>query len=317
MVDFLFQIVKSLLPWIIVSGLVHYINVRNEKEWKKYIDEEKNNALNKKYEIAYPPVIYGLMYACLIFFSGLLIYAYIDSQLSLFVGIVLGVFVALGVYGVLGTHVWKIWVEGTHIIYRGYNGIKHYYAFSEITRIEEKFNGACVYYIGKKRIFKIDNNVAMGTVLKGQLIRNGVPCELEGMSIDKFVLKPQTVYLVISAMCVGCFAWFLEIMISQGEITSNYFMPMLIALAIAVIVLIDLFTDRFRINGNEIVRKRGFLIKKFQIHEVEYVRVKKGLFRENIEFYVNGKCVTKVWMKNRPFELLKKRLAKEKISYRN
>jgi len=313
---FLLASICSFLPVGAVYGMVHYINKHNEKIWQQMMQEESQDFLNRKYEICYPPVIYGMMYACTFFFLSGLIFSYIDGQLDWFVGIVFGCMFALGIYGVLGTHVWKIWVDGEHIIYRGYNGIKRYYAFSEITRINEKLNGAYVYYAGKKRIFKIDNNVAMGELLTGQLMRKGVPCELEGMSIDKFVLKPQTVYLVISLMFIGEFAWFLAIMISQGEITSNYFMPMLIALVIAIIILIDLLTDRFYVNGNEVTRRRGIFTKRFKVNEIEYVRVKKGLFRENIEFYMDEKFVTKVWTMNRPFKLLQERLKKDKIRFK-
>ena len=319
MIALFVQVIKVLLPCIAAGAVVRYINVQNEKKQKEFENINKENADGEKvvkYEIAYPPVVYGLMYACLIFFSGLFIYAYIDNQLDWFTGVGLGIFIALGLSSVLGTHVWKIWVNGEQIIYRGYNGIEHYYTFSDITRVTEKVDGAYEYYAEDKKLFKIDNNLIEGAKLTGQLIRKGVPCDLEGMSINSFTLKPQTVYWAVSAMCAGGFALLLGILIKQNETDSVYFMPLLICVVISLLLLLDLLCDRFSIKDGEVIRRRGIFTKRFQVEEIENVRIHKGLFRENLEFYVKGKKVTKVWTKNRPYELLRQRLAKEKVAYK-
>lgn len=180
----------------------------------------------------------------------------------------------------------------------------------------EKANGAYIYYAGNKRLFKIDNNLFEGAKLTGQLVRSGVPCDLEGMSTRRFTLKPQTVNWVVAAMCAGGFAYILGILVKQNETGSVYFVPMFIGFVVSVVLLIDLLSDRFSVANDEVVRRRGIVTKRFRVDEIEYVRLKKGLFRENLEIYVDGKCITKVWTKNRSYDLLRRRLAKEKIGYR-
>ena len=155
MLEFILQVIKVLLPCIAAGAVVRYINVQNEKKQRELENVSENNIEGEKvvkYEIAYPAVIYGLMYACLIICVVCLIYGYIDNQLDWFTGTIFGGFSILWGYGVLASHVWKIWVNGEQIIYRGYNGIKHYYTLSDITRVTEKVNGAYVYYAGNKSV---------------------------------------------------------------------------------------------------------------------------------------------------------------------
>ena len=71
----------------------------------------------------------------------------------------------LSLCSVLGTHVWKIWVKGEKIIYRSYIGIKHYYTFADITRVSERLDGGYEFYSGKKKLFRIDNNLSDGSKL--------------------------------------------------------------------------------------------------------------------------------------------------------
>ena len=133
MLEFTLRVIKVLLPCIVAGAVVRYINVQNKKvlEQIEHAQGQNENEEDEvSYEIAYPPVIYGIMYVCMFVFLFFFIYAYIDNQLGWFTGIVFGGFILLGLYGVLGTHVWKIWVKGEQIIYRGYNGIKHYYTLS-------------------------------------------------------------------------------------------------------------------------------------------------------------------------------------------
>lgn len=316
MLNILLNMVKIVLPGAIVVFLVTYINFVNEKSLKQINIGEEDN-LEENYVIAYPKIIYRLMYVCTIFFFCCLFFSYLDNQLDWFTGTIFGGMSALGVYAILGTHVWKIWVYGKNIIYRGYNGIKHYYTFSDITKIDRKINGAYVYYVGNKRAFKIDNNLVMGAVLTGNIRREGVPCELEGMNINSFKLKPRSVYVVISIMSTCFFAYILRVLVEQNEMKNSYFIWIAVGLMLSILLLFDLLMDRFLLKGNEVIRRRGIFTKKFQINEIEYVRLKKGLLRENLEFYKNDKCITRVWTKNRPFELLESRLLKEKIRRRN
>ena len=253
------------------------------------------------------------MYISLIFSLGIIIGAYVDGQLDWFVGILGGAYMLLSLCSVLGTHVWKIWVKGEKIIYRSYTGIKHYYTFADITRVSERLDGGYEFYSGKKKLFRIDNNLPDGATLAGKLQAKKIPCDKAGMTVDKFTLKTRGVYKAVSAMSVGFFCWMVWVMIEQNETNIIFFRPMLVLAVISLIIFIDLVTDRFSVNGTRVTRRRGLIVKKFDISEIESTRLKKGLFGEKIEFYVKGKCIAKVSTNNQPYDLLDKRIRKEHI----
>ncbi len=166
---------------------------------------------------------------------------------------------------------------------------------------------------GRKSFFRIDNNLSDGAILAGKLQAHKVPCDKAGMTIDKFTLKTRGVYKAVSAMSVGFFCWMVWVMIEQNETNIIFFRPMLVLAVISLIIFIDLVTDRFSVNGTRVTRRRGLIVKKFDISEIESTRLKKGLFGEKIEFYVKGKCIAKVSTNNQPYDLLDKRIRKEHI----
>ena len=204
-------------------------------------------------------------------------------------------------------------MKGDKIIYRSYIGIKHYYTFADITRVSERLDGGYEFYSGKKKLFRIDNNLSDGAILAGMLQAKKIPCDKAGMTVDKFTLKTRGVYKAVSAMSVGFFCWMVWVMIEQNETNIIFFRPMLVLAVISLIIFIDLITDRFSVNGTRVTRRRGLIVKKFDISEIESTRLKKGLFGEKIEFYVKGKCIAKVSTNNQPYDLLDKRIRKEHI----
>ena len=316
MLAFLVTLIKVIAPWVAAAVVIHYLNVYNEKkhpEFYKLDDKKTPQSLFENLEIGYPFELAFIMYISLIFSLGIIIGAYVDGQLDWFVGILGGAYMLLSLYAVLGTHVWKIWVKGEKIIYRSYIGIKHYYTFADITRITERLDGGYEFYSGKKKLFRIDNNLSDGAILAGMLEAKKIPCDKAGMTIDKFTLKTRGVYKAVSAMSVGFFCWMVWVMIEQNETNIIFFRPMLVLAVISLIIFIDLVTDRFSVNGTRVTRRRGLIVKKFDISEIESTRLKKGLFGEKIEFYVKGKCIAKVSTNNQPYDLLDKRIRKEHI----
>ena len=235
------------------------------------------------------------------------------DQIDVFTCILYGLIIGLCISGVLGTHVWKIWVKGDKIIYRSYTGIKHYYTFADITRVSERLDGGYEFYSGKKKLFRIDNNLSDGAILAGKLQAKKIPCDKAGMTVDKFTLKTRGVYKAVSAMSAGFFCWMVWVMIEQNETSIIFFRPMLALAVISLIIFIDLITDRFSVNGTRVTRRRGLIVKRFDISEIESTRLKKGLFGVEIEFYVKGKCIAKVSTNNQPYDLLDKRIRKEHI----
>ena len=316
MLAFLVTLIKVIAPWVAAAVVIHYLNVYNEKKYPEFynLDDKKTpQSLFENLEIGYPFELAFIMYISLIFSLGIIIGAYVDGQLDWFVGILGGAYMLLSLYAVLGTHVWKIWVKGDKIIYRSYIGIKHYYTFADITRITERLDGGYEFYSGKKKLFRIDNNLSDGAILAGMLQAKKIPCDKAGMTVDKFTLKTKGVYKAVSAMSAGFFCWMVWVMIEQNETNIIFFRPMLALAVISLIIFIDLITDRFSVNGTRVTRRRGLIVKKFDISEIESTRLKKGLFGEKIEFYVKGKCIAKVSTNNQPYDLLDKRIRKEHI----
>ena len=316
MLAFLVTLIKVIAPWVAAAVVIHYLNVYNEKKHPEFynLDDKKTpQSLFENLEIGYPFELAFIMYISLILSLGIIIGAYVDGQLDWFVGILGGAYMLLSLYAVLGTHVWKIWVKGEKIIYRSYIGIKHYYTFADITRITERLDGGYEFYSGKKKLFRIDNNLSDGSKLAIKLQVKQVPCDKAGMTVDKFTLKTRGVYKAVSAMSVGFFCWMVWVMIEQNETSIIFFRPMLALAVISLIIFIDLITDRFSVNGTRVTRRRGLIVKKFDISEIESTRLKKGLFGEKIEFYVKGKCIAKVSTNNQPYDLLDKRIRKEHI----
>ena len=316
MLAFLVTLIKVIAPWVAAAVVIHYLNVYNEKKYPEFynLDDKKTpQSLFENLEIGYPFELAFIMYISLILSLGIIIGAYVDGQLDWFVGILGGAYMLLSLYAVLGAHVWKIWVKGDKIIYRSYIGIKHYYTFADITRITERLDGGYEFYSGKKKLFRIDNNLSDGAILAGKLQAKKIPCDKAGMTIDKFTLKTRGVYKAVSAMSVGFFCWMVWVMIEQNETNIIFFRPMLALAVISLIIFIDLITDRFSVNGTRVTRRRGLIVKKFDISEIESTRLKKGLFGEKIEFYVKGKCIAKVSTNNQPYDLLDRRIRKEHI----
>ena len=316
MLAFWVTLIKVIAPWVAAAVVIHYLNVYNEKKYPEFynLDDKKTpQSLFENLEIGYPFELAFIMYISLIFSLGIIIGAYVDGQLDWFVGILGGAYMLLSLCSVLGTHVWKIWVKGEKIIYRSYIGIKHYYTFADITRVSERLDGGYEFYSGKKKLFRIDNNLSDGSKLAIKLQVKQVPCDKAGMTIDKFTLKTRGVYKAVSAMSVGFFCWMVWVMIEQNETNIIFFRPMLVLAVISLIIFIDLITDRFSVNGTRVTRRRGLIVKKFDISEIESTRLKKGLFGEKIEFYVKGKCIAKVSTNNQPYDLLDRRIRKEHI----
>ena len=316
MLAFLVTLIKVIAPWVAAAVVIHYLNVYNEKKYPEfYVSDDKKTpqSLFENLEIGYPFELAFIMYISLIFSLGIIIGAYVDGQLDWFVGILGGAYMLLSLCSVLGTHVWKIWVKGDKIIYRSYIGIKHYYTFADITRVSERLDGGYEFYSGKKKLFRIDNNLSDGAILAGKLQAKKIPCDKAGMTVDKFTLKTRGVYKAVSAMSVGFFCWMVWVMIEQNETNIIFFRPMLVLAVISLIIFIDLITDRFSVNGTRVTRRRGLIVKKFDISEIESTRLKKGLFGEKIEFYVKGKCIAKVSTNNQPYDLLDRRIRKEHI----
>jgi len=316
MLAFLVTLIKVIAPWGAAAVVIHYLNVYNEKKHPEFynLDDKKTpQSLFENLEIGYPFELAFIMYISLILSLGIIIGAYVDGQLDWFVGILGGAYMLLSLYAVLGAHVWKIWVKGDKIIYRSYTGIKHYYTFADITRVSERLDGGYEFYSGKKKLFRIDNNLSDGAILAGMLEAKKIPCDKAGMTVDKFTLKTRGVYKAVSAMSVGFFCWMVWVMIEQNETNIIFFRPMLALAVISLIIFIDLITDRFSVNGTRVTRRGGLIVKKFDISEIESTRLKKGLFGEKIEFYVKGKCIAKVSTNNQPYDLLDKRIRKEHI----
>lgn len=128
--------------------------MKNEYFYEKNIDE--NN-----YSIQEEGWLGILFLVGTIFFSGLLLYGFIDGQADFSVIVAYGILIAFSGICTLHLFLWRVKVNHDVIEYRSFFG-KKYYKFSDITRSVHKENGTLEIYAGDKIIVK-----------DGWLYRNG------------------------------------------------------------------------------------------------------------------------------------------------
>lgn len=337
--------ILSIVILFLVGGLIR-LNSRPKKEKSR----------DGRYVIQYHKILKAIAIINMALYGGIFVGALgtINGVWKFGKEVTLGVVIFYGLYSIfsliciMGINIWRITVEKEKVIYRNYFGINKIYNFKEI-KVEEFIDGKIIATKNGKKIFKIDNNLdalkftdsAMryevftynpdskrerilkgnnkflkGIILTEERIRKIVLGDPDWLSINRFVVKPKYSYGGVSVLGAGVFGFLVRICILRNRTGSVFFILMLIGLVVSIIRLIDFFTDRLSVKDDNVVRIRGIIVKKFRVDEIENVRLKKGLFRENLEIYVGGKCVTKVCTKNRFYEWLRKRLAKEKVKFK-
>ena len=311
MIEFILQII---LPGITAAVFIRWMHKRDEKILQELERTLENKEESHTYVIEEDGVACVLVDIFFILatigFIGVIIQNGWDWGYMLVVGLPLELF---GAYAFALGNIWKIWINGEQIIYRSIIGIKHYYTFDDITSYTERSNGAIIVYANGKRAFYLNENLFGKSILVGQMKNRKIPNDIDGMTFANFTLKPRKVYTIVSLSCVLFCGWGAIGLYKQTGPDNILFYLMAICTAISFLILLDLQLDRFTVEGKNVTRKRGLITKHFSLEEVDYIKRKNNLFRENIEFYIDDKKVTHVWALNNPITLLEQKLATEGI----
>ena len=131
------------------------------------------------------------------------------------------------------------------------------------------------------------------------------------------IIRPQSSYVIINIfifIAFGIFSFLCCVVESKNLFLCILSFSFLI---ISAIILIDLCLDKVVVEGDIIHRKR-FMKKECSISfaNIEEVKIHKGVFRENLLIYENGKKVMTIWVKNEGVNWLKAKLQKKKIHIR-
>lgn len=131
-----------------------------------------------------------------IFFSGLLLYGFIDGQADFSVIVAYGILIAFSGICTLHLFLWRVKVNHDVIEYRSFFG-KKYYKFSDITRSVHKENGTLEIYAGDKIIFKFDENIS-ASLFANSLSKHKISQETWLSCRDKkCIIRPKESHYVL------------------------------------------------------------------------------------------------------------------------
>lgn len=163
--------------------------LKNEYFYEKNIDE--NN-----YSIQEEGWLGILFLVGTIFFSGLLLYGFIDGQADFSVIVAYGILIAFSGICTLHLFLWRVKVNHDVIEYRSFFG-KKYYKFSDITRSVHKENGTLEIYAGDKIIFKFDENIS-ASLFANSLSKHKISQETWLSCRDKkCIIRPKESHYVL------------------------------------------------------------------------------------------------------------------------
>lgn len=163
--------------------------LKNEYFYEKNIDE--NN-----YSIQEEGWLGILFLVGTIFFSGLLLYGFIDGQTDFSVIVAYGILIAFSGICTLHLFLWRVKVNHDVIEYRSFFG-KKYYKFSDITRSVHKENGTLEIYAGDKIIFKFDENIS-ASLFANSLSKHKISQETWLSCRDKkCIIRPKESHYVL------------------------------------------------------------------------------------------------------------------------
>ena len=250
--------------------------MKNEYFYEKNIDE--NN-----YSIQEEGWLGILFLVGTIFFSGLLLYGFIDGQADFSVIVAYGILIAFSGICTLHLFLWRVKVNHDVIEYRSFFG-KKYYKFSDITRSVHKENGTLEIYAGDKIIFKFDENIS---------------ASLFANSLSKHKISQETWLSCRDKKCI----------IRPKE--SHYVLPGIFFLPGGIFFYF--LMDKTIVKDGWLYRN-GFLRKncKIRLTDITQMKRKKNLFGEALILYKNQKKIAKISARNRNVDWLQVKIAEIK-----
>lgn len=269
--------------------------------------------MEKGYTIKNDNILFPVFFSGTILFLFCLGYALFATKFEMSEIISLSVFTIFFAVLALDSKFWRVTVEGNVIKYRSSYGFTKTYDFNDITKGVYTKRGSLKIYIGEKKIFTFYDNLEFSS-FEAQMSQKNIP--IKGKS-NTCIIKPQNSYLMITIFIFIGFVLFTILCCTVKEKNLLLCAFGLFFSIISVLTLIDLCLDKTVVEGNVIRRKR-FLKKKCSISfsDISEVKTHKGLFRDNLVIYKNGKKVIFIWTKNEGIDWLRAKMRKEKIQFK-
>ena len=188
--------ILSILPWVAALLVIRAIKIKKiNRELKTLEQLEEKNIDENNYSIQEEGWLGILFLVGTIFFSGLLLYGFIDGQADFSVIVAYGILIAFSGICTLHLFLWRVKVNHDVIEYRSFFG-KKYYKFSDITRSVHKENGALEIYAGDKKIFKFDENIS-ASLFENSLSKHKISQETWLSCRDKkCIIRPKESHYV-------------------------------------------------------------------------------------------------------------------------
>lgn len=276
--------------------------LKNEYFYEKNIDE--NN-----YSIQEEGWLGILFLVGTIFFSGLLLYGFIDGQADFSVIVAYGILIAFSGICTLHLFLWRVKINHDVIEYRSFFG-KKYYKFSDITRSVHKENGTLEIYAGDKIIFKFDENIS-ASLFANSLSKHKISQETWLSCRDKkCIIRPKESHYVLPGIFFLYLVYNSVILVFNAKETAFVFL--LFSLVPGGIFFYFLM-DKTIVKDGWIYRN-GFLRKncKIRLTDITQMKRKKNLFGEALILYKNQKKIAKISARNRNVDWLQVKIAEIK-----
>lgn len=244
-----------------------------------------------------------------IFFSGLLLYGFIDGQATVSVILAYGILIAFFGACTLYLFIWRVKVNGDVIEYRSLCG-KKCYNFSDITRGIYKENGTLEIYVGDKKIIKFDENIHTA-LFEYSLSKYQIPQETWlGFREKECMIRPKESRYMIPGIFLLYLLFNGVILIADAK--DGAFLFLLFSL-IPGSIFFYFLTDKTVIRDGWLYRN-GFLQKNCKIRLVDITRMerKKSLFGESLILYRDQKKIAKISARNRNVDWLQITIAEIK-----
>lgn len=302
--------ILSILPWVAALLVIRAIKMKKINCELKTLEQlEEKNIDENNYSIQEERWLGILFLVGTIFFSGVLLYGFIDGQADFSVIVAYGILIAF--FGICTLHLflWRVKVNHDVIEYRSLFG-KKYYKFSDITRSVHTENGALEIYAGEKKIFKFDENIST-SLFENSLSKHKVSQEIWLDCRDKeCIIRPKENHYVLPGIFFLYLVYNSVILVSNAKETAFVFLLFsLVPGGIFFYVLMDKTIVR-----DGWLYRNGFLRKNCKIRLTDITRMerKKNLFGETLILYKNQKKIARISARNRNVDWLQVKIAEVK-----
>ena len=302
--------ILSIISWVAALLVIRAIKIKKiNRELKTLEQLEEKKIDENNYSIQEEGWLGILFLVGTIFFSGLLLYGFIDGQADFSVIVAYGILITFSGICTLHLFLWRVKVNHDVIEYRSLFG-KKYYKFSDITRSVDKENGTLEIYAGDKIIFKFDENIST-SLFENSLSKHKISQETWlGCRDKECIIRPKESHYVLPGIFFLYLVYNSVILVFNAKETAFVFL--LFSLVPGGIFFYFLM-DKTIVKDGWLYRN-GFLRKncKIRLTDITQMKRKKNLFGEALILYKNQKKIAKISARNRNVDWLQVKIAEIK-----